>query len=383
MRWLDKRRWLWASLFLSIAALSGCSEQQTSQQRPATLVDTITLAPAKAVIRADLPGRVDAVRNAEVRARVTGIVQRILFEQGSEVKQNQPLFQIDPAPYQAAFDRARAELHRAQADEKAAIALSKRYAPLVKINAVSRQEYDDAVARADQARANVMAAQAALASAEIDLSYTSVSSPIDGRIGEALVTEGALVEAASATQMALVQQISPIYVDVYQSVTELSRLRRDFQDGKLKQVSTDAAEVSVILQDGSVYSGKARLLFTGMTVNETTGQVVLRTEVENPQAVLLPGMYVRVRVEQAIADQALLVPPQALQRAANGLNNVYVVRDGKATLVPVQVGNDYDNQVIISEGLKPGDEVIVAGFQKIREGAPVQTRPWQPGSAGK
>lgn len=379
MRSLNKRRWLWASLFLLSAVLVGCGDQQDAQQRPASLVDTITLAPTKAVIRADLPGRVDAVRNAEVRARVTGIVQAILFEQGSEVTQNQPLFQIDAAPYQAAFDRARADLQRAQADEKAAIALSKRYAPLVKINAVSRQEYDDAVARADQARANVMAAQAALASAEINLSYTNVISPINGRIGEALVTEGALVEATTATKMALVQQISPIYVDVYQSVTALSKLRRDFQAGKLKQVSNDAAEVSVVLEDGSLYPGSARLLFTGMTVNETTGQVVLRTEVQNPDAVLLPGMYVRVRVEQAVSEQALLVPPQALQRAANGLTNVYVVRDGKATLVPVQVGNDHDNQVIISEGLKAGDEVIVAGFQKIREGAPVQTRPWQSG----
>ncbi len=379
MRSLNGRRWLWASLLLSALILVGCGEPPASQQRAPALVDTVKLAPTKAVISADLPGRVDAVRNADVRTRVTGIVQKVLFKQGSEVIQNQPLFQIDPAPYQTAFDRARADLQRAQADERSAIALSKRYAPLVKINAVSRQEYDDAVARADQARANVMAAQAALRAAEIDLSYTNVTSPINGRIGEALVTEGALVEASTATQMALVQQISPIYVDVYQSVTELSQLRRDFKAGHLKLVGDDAAEVSVILESGTLYPGKARLLFTGMTVSETTGQVVLRTEVDNPDAVLLPGMYVRVRVEQAVAEQALMVPPQALQRAANGLTNVYVVRDGKASMVPVQVGNDYDNQVIITQGLSPGDEVIVAGFQKIREGAPVQTRPWQPG----
>jgi membrane fusion protein, multidrug efflux system len=378
MRSLNGRRWLWASLLLSTSVLVGCGEQPAGQQRPPALVDTVKLAPTTAVISADLPGRVDAVRNAEVRARVTGIVQKILFEQGSEVTQNQPLFQIDPAPYQTAFDRARADLQRAQADERSAIALSKRYAPLVKINAVSRQEYDDALARADQARANVMAAQAALAAAEIDLSYTNVTSPIHGRIGEALVTEGALVEAATATKMALVQQISPIYVDVYQSVTELSQLRRDFKAGHLKLVSDDAAEVSVILENGTTYPGKARLLFTGMTVSETTGQVVLRTEVDNPDAVLLPGMYVRVRVEQAVSEQALMVPPQALQRGANGLTNVYVVRDGKASMVPVQVGNDYDSQVIITQGLNAGDEVIVAGFQKIREGASVQTRPWQP-----
>ena len=378
MQPLKQRGWLWASLFLSVVVLAGCSEEQGAPQRPPSLVDVITVEPTQAQIRASLPGRVDAMRNAQVRARVTGIVQRILFEQGSEVSQNQPLFQIDPAIYQAAFDRARADLQRAQADEKAAIALASRYAPLVKINAVSQQEYDDAVARADQARANVMAAQAALASAEIDLSYTLVTSPIDGRIGEALVTEGALVEASTATQMALVQQLDPIYVDVYQSVTELAKLRRDFAQGRLKQVSANAAQVDVVLQDGSVYPGKAKLLFTGMTVNETTGQVVLRTEVENPDAVLLPGMYVRVRIEQGVADDALLVPQQALQRAANGLNNLYVVRDGKAVMVPVQVGNDYDNRIIISSGIEAGDEVIVAGFQKIRPGAPVQTRPWEP-----
>lgn len=378
MQPLKQRGWLWASLFLSVVVLAGCSEEQGAFQRPPSLVEVITVEPTQAQIRASLPGRVDAMRNAQVRARVTGIVQRILFEQGSEVSQNQPLFQIDPAIYQAAFDRARADLQRAQADEKAAIALASRYAPLVKINAVSQQEYDDAVARADQARANVMAAQAALASAEIDLSYTLVTSPINGRIGEALVTEGALVEASTATQMALVQQIDPIYVDVYQSVTELAKLRRDFAQGRLKQVSANAAQVDVVLQDGSVYPGKAKLLFTGMTVNETTGQVVLRTEVENPDAVLLPGMYVRVRIEQGVADDALLVPQQALQRAANGLNNLYVVRDGKAVMVPVQVGNDYDNQIIISQGIEPGDEIIVAGFQKIRPGAPVQTRPWEP-----
>ena len=378
MQPLKQRGWLWVSLFLSVVVLAGCSEEQGASQRPPSLVDVITVEPTQAQIRASLPGRVDAMRNAQVRARVTGIVQRILFEQGSEVSQNQPLFQIDPAIYQAAFDRARADLQRAQADEKAAIALASRYAPLVKINAVSQQEYDDAVARADQARANVMAAQAALASAEIDLSYTLVTSPIDGRIGEALVTEGALVEASTATQMALVQQLDPIYVDVYQSVTELAKLRRDFAQGRLKQVSANAAQVDVVLQDGSVYPGKAKLLFTGMTVNETTGQVVLRTEVENPDAVLLPGMYVRVRIEQGVADDALLVPQQALQRAANGLNNLYVVRDGKAVMVPVQVGNDYDNRIIISSGIEAGDEVIVAGFQKIRPGAPVQTRPWEP-----
>jgi membrane fusion protein (multidrug efflux system) len=374
---IRQQRWLYASLLFFVVLLVGCDQQPGAGQRPATLVDVVTVQPSKAVIRADLPGRVDAVRSAEVRARVTGIVEEILFAQGSEVQRGQVLFKIDPAPYQARLDRALADLKRAQADETAATALVRRYAPLVKINAISRQQYDDAVARADQASANVLAAQAALLSAEIDLSYTTVTSPILGQVGQALVTEGALVESNAATQMALVQQIDPIYVDVYQSVTELSKLREDFRQGRLTQVSDDAAQVTVILSDGSIYPEPARLMFTGMNVNQTTGQVVLRTEVPNPEAILLPGMFVRVRVEQATSEQALLVPPQAIQRAANGVTNLYVVREDKAVLIPVQLGNEYDDQVIVTQGLQAGDQVIVAGFQKIRPGAPVQTRPWQ------
>lgn len=373
-----RRGWVGFVFFCVAALLAGCQDKPAQGQRPPSLVDIVTVKPERAVIRADLPGRVDAMRNAEVRARVTGIVQSILFEQGSQVKQGQPLFQIDPAPYQAVFDQAKASLQQAQADEKAAVALAKRYAPLVKINAVSRQEYDDAVARAEQARAGVLAAQAALAAAEIDLSYTYVTSPIDGRIGEALVTEGALVEGSTATRMALVQQLTPVYVDVYQSTTELAALRKAFEAGELVSVSDSAAEVSVVLEDGSIYPGKAKLMFTGTTVKETTGQVVLRTEVDNPNQVLLPGMYVRVRVEQAVNDKALLVPNQALQRAPNGLTNVYVVKDGKAVLVPVELGNEDEGRVIVSKGLSAEDQVVVAGFQKIRSGAPVQTRPWQP-----
>ncbi len=376
---LNKQRgWLVGCALVSVTLLSGCDQQAPGGDRPAPLVEVITVEPTQAIIRADLPGRVAPVRNAEVRARVNGIVQTVLFEQGSEVALDQPLFQIDPAPYQAAFDQARADLRRAQADEKSATALAKRYEPLVKINAISRQEYDNAVGRADQAQASVLAAQAALLRAEIDLGYTSVRSPIAGQIGQALVTEGALVQAAPGTPMALVQQMDPIYVDVFQSVTDLSRLRQDFRAGRLAQVDNESAEVHVLLGDGTVYDGPARLLFTGMSVNETTGQVILRTEVSNPDAVLLPGMFVRVRLEQAVAQDALLVPPQAVQRAPNGLTNLYVVREDKAVLVPVALGNEHENQLIVREGLSPGDEVIVSGFQKIRPGAPVQTRPWQP-----
>lgn len=377
-------RMLSHSLFVGVLLLTGflsaCGEQAPQAQRPAPLVQVVEIEPTRAVMTADLPGRVDATRDAQVRARVTGIVEQIAFDQGRDVVAGQLLFEIDPAPYQALVNQAQAQLQRAQADARAAKSLADRYAPLVKINAVSRQEYDDAVARAQQADANVLAAQAALETAEINLSYTRVTSPIDGRIGEALVTEGALVEAASATQMALVQQITPVYVDVYQSTTELAKLRDAFREGRLQKVDEETAQVRVVLEDGSLFAEPGRLLFTGFTVNPSTGQVVLRSIVDNPDETLLPGMFVRVRIEQAIDEGALLVPPQALQRAPNGLSNVYVVRDGKALLLPVEAGNEYEGQILIRSGLQAGDQVVVAGMQKIRPGAPVQTQPWQPDS---
>jgi len=373
-RWLS--RFSFASVLVLTGMLAACGDEAQQGQRPAPLVSVVEVQPTRAVMTADLPGRVDAMRDAQVRARVTGIVEQINFEQGRDVVAGQLLFEIDPAPYQATVNQAKAELQRAQANARAAESLAKRYAPLVKINAVSRQEYDDAVAQSEQADANVLAAQAALETAEINLGYTRVTSPIDGRIGEAMVTEGALVEATSATQMALVQQITPVYVDVYQSTTELAKLREALRDGRLQKIDEQTARATIVLEDGSLYSEPGRLLFTGFTVNPSTGQVVLRTMVDNPDEVLLPGMYVRVRIEQAVDEGALLVPPQALQRSANGLTNVYVVREDAATLVPVQTGNEYEDQTLILSGLSAGDKVIVEGMQKIRPGVPVQTKPW-------
>lgn len=358
--------------------LAGCEPSQPQRQMPPPLVSTVKVAPERAVITANLPGRVSPVRDAEVRARVTGIVKRVMFRQGGDVKAGDLLFEIDPAPYEAAYKQAQADLQRAQADARSASLLAKRYAPLVKINAVSRQEYDDALARADQSNAAVLAAEAALDSARINLDYTRVTSPIDGRIGQALVTEGALVEAGTATRMALVQQLSPVYVDVYQTTTQLAQLRKAFNDGQLQQVAQDAAQVKVLLEDGSTYPESGRLLFTGVTVDPGTGQVVLRAEVSNPHDVLLPGMFVRLSIEQGVDEKALAVPAQALQRAANGLTNIYVVRDGAAVMVPVKTGNMYNGKVLVLSGIKPDEEVIVEGFQKIRPGSPVTTQPWQP-----
>ncbi|CAB3682463.1 efflux RND transporter periplasmic adaptor subunit [Achromobacter aegrifaciens] len=343
-------------------------------------VSVITIQPQRAPIVSELPGRVDAVRDAQIRSRVTGIVQKIAFEQGGDVKENQLLFKIDPAPYKAAYDQATAQLKQAQANLFSAKLLADRYAPLVKANAVSKQEYDNAVASYRQADASVAAAKAAQDNAAINLGYTDVTSPITGRIGKPLVTEGALVEATSATQMATVQQLDPIYVDFTQSTAELASLRRAFASGQLQQVGKDTARATIVLEDGSEYGQPGKLLFTGITVDPTTGQVNLRAEVPNPDGILLPGMYVRVRLEQGVDDKALMVPQQALQRTADGLQSLMLVKDNKIEQIPVTTGGALKSNWIVTSGLKAGDVVVVEGFQKVRPGAPVQASEWKNGT---
>ncbi|MGE8687868.1 MAG: efflux RND transporter periplasmic adaptor subunit [Achromobacter sp.] len=355
--------------------LAGCGEKP--QMNPGMpQVSVVTIQPQRAPIVSELPGRVDAVRDAQIRSRVTGIVQKITFEQGGDVKENQLLFKIDPAPYKAAYDQATAQLKQAQANLFSAKLLADRYAPLVKANAVSKQEYDNAVASYRQADASVAAAKAAQDNAAINLGYTDVTSPITGRIGKPLVTEGALVEAASATQMAIVQQLDPIYVDFTQSTAELASLRRAFASGQLQQVGKDTARATIVLEDGTEYGQPGKLLFTGITVDPSTGQVNLRAEVPNPDGILLPGMYVRVRLEQGVDDKALMVPQQALQRTADGMQSLMLVKDNKIEQVPVTTGGAIKNEWVVTSGLKAGDVVVVEGFQKIRPGAPVQVSQW-------
>lgn len=368
-----------------LLALVGCGQEpQFNPGMPQ--VSTITVEPQRAAVLAELPGRVDAVRDAQIRARVTGIVQKITFQQGADVKENQPLFKIDPASYKAAYDQAAAQLKQAQADLFSAKQLADRYTSLVKANAVSKQEYDNAIAAYRQADAAVAAAKANLQNASINLGYTNVTSPIAGRIGRALVTEGALVEASSATQMAAVQQLDPVYIDFTQTTTDLAALRRAFASGQLQQVGQNAAKAVVVLEDGSEHAHPGKLLFTGITVDPTTGQVNLRAEVPNPEHTLLPGMFVRVRLDQGINEQALLVPQQALQRTADGLQSLMVVRTNKegpptVDALPVTAGTLIDNQWMITSGLKAGDVVVVEGFQKIRPGTPVKATAWTKGGA--
>ncbi len=364
-----------ACLISLIVLLSGC-DQATPTALESTLVSVITLKQETAQISTELPGRVSAVKDAQIRARVTGIVEKIVFKQGANVSSGELLFKIDPALYQAAYDQAAANLKKAQADAFALNALAKRYKPLVEANAVSKQEYDNAVANDRQSQATVAAAKAALATAAINLNFTQVTSPISGRIGKALVTEGALVDAVSATQMAVVQQINPVYVDVNQSLTELSKLRGMFNDGTLEKVSETAARVEILMEDGSVYPKTGKLLFTGITVNEGTGQVTMRAEIENPDEILLPGMFVRVRIVQGVNKQAILIPPQALQRGTDGKSYVLTVVDGRIVTNYVEVGPTYQGKTIITKGLTPGAQLVVEGFQKIRQGSAVKATEW-------
>lgn len=386
---LPYRRMIMALSVVATGVLAACGDKPAQQDMSGMKVpvSVVTVQPTPTEVYAQLPGRVEAIQDAQIRARVTGIVKEINFQQGSEVKQGQLLFTIDPAPYEAELNRARAELQRAEADAVSARLQAQRYSTLIKANAVSRQEHDNAVAAAKQADAAIAGAKAAVQSAEINLGYTRVDSPIDGRIGKSMVTEGALVSAQNATQMALVQQLSRVYVDITRSTTQLAMLRRAIEAGIIKQSGSEHVAVQVILDDGSIYAEEGKLLFSGVAVDPSTGQVTLRAEFDNPNEILLPGMYVRVRVQQGTDEEALLVPMQAIQRTPDGLNTLMVVREGVVNPVAVAVGPEIDGRALVYKGLTPGDMVVVEGFQKIRPGAPVQPMPWnpdaKPGAAGQ
>ncbi|WP_034711465.1 efflux RND transporter periplasmic adaptor subunit [Acidovorax sp. JHL-9] len=353
---------------------------------PAPEVGVVVATPGNVGLVTELPGRLEASRVAQVRARAAGILQKRLFREGSDVKAGQPLFAIDPAPYAAALQSAEATLARAQANLTQAAALAERYKPLLAANAVSQQEYANAAAAHKQAEADVAAGKAAVQTGRINLNYASVTAPISGRIGRALVTEGALVGQGEATQLAVIQQIDPVYVNFTQSAGEVMRLRRAMADGQLQRAGgSDAASVRVVLEDGSEYSRPGKLLFSDLTVDASTGQITLRAEVPNPKGDLLPGLYVRVRLEQAEVANAITLPQQAVTRTQQGDRITVVGADGKPSQRTVKVGAARNNQWVVLEGLKEGEQVMVDGFQKLQmmpPGTPVKAVPWQaPGSA--
>jgi membrane fusion protein, multidrug efflux system len=363
---------------LLVACGQGASAPSPGSGMPPAEVGVITVQPGDVGLVTELPGRLEASRVAQVRARAAGIVQRRLFREGSDVRAGQTLFQIDPAPYAAAQSSAQAALARAQANLGQASALAQRYKPLVEANAISKQDYANAVAAEKQAEAEVAAARAAVQMAQINLSYAQVAAPISGRIGRALVTEGALVGQGEATPLAMIQQIHPMYVNFTQPAADVMNLRRALEQGRFKRAGAEGALVRVVLADGSEYPQPGRLLFSDLSVDPTSGQILLRAEVPNPSGNLLPGLYVRVRLEQAKADNAVLLPQQAVTRSPQGDLAMVVTPDGKVNPTPVKVGAERGQQWVILEGLKPGDQVMVDGFQKLRPNQPVKPVPWSP-----
>ncbi|AGH98927.1 efflux RND transporter periplasmic adaptor subunit [Micavibrio aeruginosavorus] len=341
--------------------------QKTAQQSAARVVDVavVTLKPENIDLYQELPGRTQAFKIAEIRPQVSGIVTKRLFEEGSDVKEGQQLYQIDPAPYKATYDSAMADLEKAEANIKSTEAKTARYAELVKIGGVSKQEYDDIVATLQQSKADVAIAKAAVARAKINLDYTKVFSPISGRIGKSSVTEGALVTAEQAAPLAVVQQLDKIYVDVTQSVADLRRMQRFLENGG--SASAQASATLTIEGESEPYSEQGLLQFADVTVDQGTGTVQLRILFENPKIDLLPGLFVKARVTQAQKADAILVSQQAVTRNADGSTTVWRIgEDDKAQIRPITVSRVVGDRWLVAEGLSAGDRVVVEGGQKLK-----------------
>ncbi len=348
-------------------ALTACGSKDGGQQAagaapPPTEVDVVTLTAGSVVLTRDLPGRLEAYRSAQVRARVEGIVEKRQFTEGSDVKAGDNLFQIDPRNYRSAYESARSDLAVARQTVE-------RYKPLLEVKAVSQQDFDLAAAKFKQA-------EAAMSRAQLDFDNTRVPAPIAGRIGRAQVTEGALVGRGEATLLATIEQINPIYANFTQPGADLRRLQQSFKSGKMK--SANSAKVELVLEDGSIYPHPGKLLFSNLAVDSSTGSVTLRAEFPNAEHELLPGMFARIRFPEGSADNSIKVPQRAVQMTAQGQFVTVVDAESKAAVRPIKTGDMSEGDFVIEEGLKPGDVVIVNGLQKIRPGAPVKAVEWNP-----
>jgi membrane fusion protein (multidrug efflux system) len=375
-------RWsIQAALVVAVAPiLAGCNDGPQAADREAQAVvqdvGTIELKPAPLPVVRELPGRIAPTRIAEVRARVSGIIDKRNFEQGSDVRKDDVLYEIDPKPFEIELKLAEAALSKAKAVLEQETQNEKRKGALAPSGAISQSQLDVAIAAFRQAEADVAAREADVARARLNLEYTRVRAPISGRIGRALVTEGALVGQSEATHMATVQQLDPIYADFTQSVAEVNQLRREFDNGELQRAASVA--VRLILDGGEVYPHVGTLLFRDTTVDPGTGQVTLRGEFPNPKLSLLPGMYVRVQIEQGIDPDALAVPQQAVRRNDKGDSELFIVsEDNRARIVQVRLGRAVDGRWLILDGVSPGDRVIVDGFQKFVAGDVVNPKPWR------
>jgi len=342
---------------------------------PPPQVGVVTVAPQPVAFSTELPGRLEASRVAEVRARAAGIVLERKFQEGSEVKAGQVLYRIDPAPMRAALGSAEAALAKAEANLTLARLKADRYKPLIEKGVVSRQSYDDVIAARDQAEAEVAAAKAARETARLNLGYATVTAPIAGRIGRALVTEGALVGQGEPTPLATIQQIDPIYLNLTQSSAEALQLRRALADGKAKRVAAGEAQVTLITEDGEQYPHPGRLLFSDLSVDPGTGVVTVRVLVPNPERALLPGMYVRARLEQGVQEGAILVPHAAVSHNPRGQAQVMLVNgENKVEARIVKAERSVGDKWVVSEGLAAGDRVIVEGLQRARPGTVVEAQ---------
>ena len=367
-------------MLAALAPLLGACDESSSAVSAAQPsepdVSVVTVKPQPRAVVRELPGRISPTRVAQVRPRVSGIVVERLFRQGSEVKAGDALYRIDPRPFEvevmandAAVDKAEAALMQAQQQ-------ARRIATLTSQRAAPEAENEKTIAAERQAQAEVEGRKADLARAKLNLDYATVRAPIDGVVGAALVSEGALV-VQNETNLATVQQLDPIYADFTQSVTELNQLRRAFESGDLDRIESDAVKVRLVLDDNTIYGLDGKLLFSEAKVDAHTGQVTLRGEFRNPKRELLPGMYVRVRIDQGLDSDAIAVPQQAIQRNGGGGSEVFVVKDDNLVAVqPVRTGSLQGGHWFVSEGLKAGDKVVVEGFQKFAAGDKVRPQAW-------
>ncbi|WP_025602335.1 efflux RND transporter periplasmic adaptor subunit [Burkholderia sp. WSM2230] len=353
--------------------LAACGPKQSAPPQQTPEVGVVTVQPTTVPVVTELPGRTSAFLVAQVRARVDGIVLRREFTEGGQVKAGQRLYKIDPAPYIATLNNAKATLAKAQANLASTTAQANRYKVLVAANAVSKQDYDNAVAAQGQAAADVAAGKAAVETAQINLGYTDVTSPVTGQIGVSQVTPGAYVQASAATLLATVQQLDPVYVDLTQSSLDGLKLRREMQEGRLKTNGPDAAKVSLILEDGRTYSEKGKLQFTDVTVDQGTGSVTVRAIFQNKDKVLLPGMFVRAKIEEGVNENALVVPQVGITHDQKGQPTALVVgEDNKVALRQLVTSGTYGANWVVESGLKPGDRVIVQGTDKAKPGMQVK-----------
>lgn len=379
---IEAKNAVWSAgliLALGCVVLTGCEQPQAAGEgAPADPpeVGVVEVQPQKVALTTELAGRTSAYMVSEVRPQVGGIIQKRLFTEGGDVAAGQPLYQIDPATYQAAFESAKASVAKAEANLASTRSKASRYEELVAIKAVSQQDNDDAQAALKQGLADVAATKAAVETARINLAYTKVAAPIAGRIGRSTVTPGALVTASQQSALATVQQLDPIYVDVTQSSAELLRLKRDLTSGKLKKAGAAQAAVKLVLEDGSAYPLTGKLQFSDVTVDQGTGTIMLRAVFPNPKGDLLPGMYVRTVLEEGVDEQAILAPQQGVSRDTKGNPTAMVVgADSKVEQRTLKTSRVMGDKWLISEGLKAGDKLIIDGLQKIRPGMPVKPVP--------